>query len=196
VPATLPRTPLPLRLPVETDEGAARRALRAQLGALERRLAATEEPLPAPRSRRGAPRLLDLAALERARDDLYSRVRAAERLAVEREAAHAAARARLEAMLADPAAHRWERVTREQLGEPGCGDWHVRPRAGLLGMLAGWWEVKLSSGCPLAGWRWHGRGATCERAGGGRLPLASPWPWRSSRRRRPRRASTSNLGWT
>jgi hypothetical protein len=52
-------------------------------------------------------------------------------------------------MLADPAAHRWERVTREDLGEPGCGGWHVRPRAGLLGMLAGWWEVKLSSGCPL-----------------------------------------------
>ena len=155
VPATLTRTttlppppPLP-RLPVEIDEGAARQALRGQLSALERRLAATGEPLPAPRVRGGAPRLLDLAALERARDDLYTRVRAAERSAVEREAAHAAARARLEAMLADPAAHRWERVSRAQLGEPGCGDWHVRPRAGLLGMLAGWWEVKLSSGCPL-----------------------------------------------
>jgi hypothetical protein len=28
--------------------------------------------------------------------------------------------------------------------------WHVRPRLGLVGMLAGWWQVKLSSGCPLA----------------------------------------------
>jgi hypothetical protein len=26
----------------------------------------------------------------------------------------------------------------------------VRPRLGLIGMLAGWWHVKLSSGCPLA----------------------------------------------
>ena len=127
MPATLTRTttttpppPPPLRLPVEIDEGAARQALRGQLSALERRLAATGEPLPASRVRGGAPRLLDLAALERARDELYTRVRAAERSAVEREAGHAAARARLEAMLADPAAHRWERVTRAQLGEPGC----------------------------------------------------------------------------
>jgi hypothetical protein len=51
-------------------------------------------------------------------------------------------------MLADPRAHKWERVTRAELGEPGCGDWHVRPRFSLLGLLAGWWEVKLSSGCP------------------------------------------------
>ncbi len=28
--------------------------------------------------------------------------------------------------------------------------WHVRPRYGLLGMLMGWWRVKISSGCPLA----------------------------------------------
>jgi hypothetical protein len=25
----------------------------------------------------------------------------------------------------------------------------VRPRLGLIGMLMGWWQVKLSSGCPL-----------------------------------------------
>ena len=35
------------------------------------------------------------------------------------------------------------------IGEPGCRDWHVRPRFGLLGMLAGWWRVVVSSGCPL-----------------------------------------------
>ena len=40
------------------------------------------------------------------------------------------------------------------IGEPGCHDWHVRPRFGLLGMLAGWWRVVVSSGCPLqpGGW--------------------------------------------
>jgi hypothetical protein len=32
----------------------------------------------------------------------------------------------------------------------GCGVWQVRPRLGLIGMLMGWWQVKLSSGCPLA----------------------------------------------
>jgi hypothetical protein len=158
--ATLELRPIPALPPlVETDETGARQALRAQLAVLERRLAAAaprlEEAaragaahLPPARPRRAAPRLLDLAALECERDSLYARVRVAERAAVERDAARTAARARLEAMLADPAAHPWERVSREDLGEPGCGEWHVRPRAGLLGMLAGWWEVKLSSGCP------------------------------------------------
>jgi hypothetical protein len=56
----------------------------------------------------------------------------------------------LEAMYADPAAHKWERLTNADLGLPGCGHHHVRPRAGLLGMLMGWWQVKVSSGCPLA----------------------------------------------
>ena len=53
----------------------------------------------------------------------------------------------------DPAGNRFARVSRQDLGEPGCGVWQVRPRLGLIGMLMGWWEVKLSSGCPLAGGR-------------------------------------------
>ena len=59
----------------------------------------------------------------------------------------------LELMLLDPAAYRFARVSRSELGEPGCGVWQVRPRLGLIGMLMGWWQVKLSSGCPLAGGR-------------------------------------------
>jgi hypothetical protein len=43
------------------------------------------------------------------------------------------------------------------LGQGGCGVWQVRPRLGLIGMLAGWWQLKLSSGCPL------GRGARSTR---------------------------------
>ena len=35
------------------------------------------------------------------------------------------------------------------LGERGCGAYHVRPRLGIIGMLMGWWHIKLSSGCPL-----------------------------------------------
>jgi hypothetical protein len=53
-------------------------------------------------------------------------------------------------MIRDPAAHRFARVSREDLGETGCGGWEVRPRLGLIGMLAGWWHVVVSSGCPLA----------------------------------------------
>jgi hypothetical protein len=55
-----------------------------------------------------------------------------------------------EELLLDPAAHPFARVKNEDVGESGCCDWHVRPRFGLLGMLAGWWRVVVSSGCPLA----------------------------------------------
>ena len=41
-----------------------------------------------------------------------------------------------------------ERISLRELGRPGCGSYYVGPRLGLIGMLAGWWEVKLSSGCP------------------------------------------------
>ena len=56
----------------------------------------------------------------------------------------------IEEMLLDPAAHKWVRVSNEDIGEPGCKHWHVRPRWGLIGMLMGWWRVVISSGCPLA----------------------------------------------
>ncbi len=59
-----------------------------------------------------------------------------------------AGRALLEDARADPRRHKWLRIPRAALGERGCGAYEVRPRVGLLGMLAGWWEVKLSSGCP------------------------------------------------
>ena len=45
--------------------------------------------------------------------------------------------------------HKWVRISNEDIGETGCRHWHSRPRFGLLGMLMGWWRVKLSSGCPL-----------------------------------------------
>jgi hypothetical protein len=49
-----------------------------------------------------------------------------------------------------PERHRWEVVTSAELGLTGCHVWRVRPRLGLIGMLMGWWRVKISSGCPLA----------------------------------------------
>jgi hypothetical protein len=53
-----------------------------------------------------------------------------------------------EAMVADPRAHKWRRIKRAELGLPGCGEYRVVPRLGLVGILAGWWQVTLSSGCP------------------------------------------------
>ncbi len=70
---------------------------------------------------------------------------------------HAANRVLLERMLLAPGRHRFVRVSQQDIGEPGCGVWQVRPRLGLIGMLMGWWQVKLSSGCPLA----RGRARTC-----------------------------------
>ncbi len=99
------------------------------------------------------PRLLDLGELERVRDELAERLRSARVTIAERAEVQAANRLYLERMLLEPAKHRFARVSCRDLGEPGCGVWQVRPRLGLIGMLMGWWQVKLSSGCPLPGGR-------------------------------------------
>jgi hypothetical protein len=145
----------PLVLP-EVDERAARAAMRAQIARLERELAAVAlgacprlDPGPPVRSLAG-PRLLGLGDLERVRDALAARL-ATVGAAAEVQAAHqAAARAQLERMLADPPAHKWLRISNEDLGLPGCAHYHVRPRLGPIGLLCNWWRVKISSGCPLA----------------------------------------------
>ncbi|MBB4662671.1 hypothetical protein [Conexibacter arvalis] len=95
------------------------------------------------------PRLLDLGELERLRDDLAARLHDIREILAARAAREAERRALLERMLRDPAEHRFLRITRADVGEPGCGAWESRPRLGLIGMLAGWWHVKISSGCPL-----------------------------------------------
>jgi hypothetical protein len=141
------------------EEGAARAALRRQIAHLERRLAGMTMELWECRGRESRPRggagrgsgarLLALGELEVVRDALVTKVREAERVLDRYAQSQARGRARLEAMLAEPPAHRFEVLDRAELGEPGCGAYHVLPRFGLLGMLFGWWCVKLSSGCPL-----------------------------------------------
>ena len=141
---------------------AARAQLRRQIATLELRLAqilveslAYGPPWPSADAARAAvtasergPRVLDLGELERVRDDLAARVTTAA-AGLRRRADHAArARVRLEEMRRHPERHRFARVALAELGEGHCGVWEVRPRLGLLGMLAGWWELKLSSGCP------------------------------------------------
>ncbi len=147
---------------VAPDERAARRALRHQIARLERELAdafvtaASMGGLEQPAPTIGQPRLLDLGELELVRDELADRVAAA-RLTISRRAdEQAEKRLVLERMLLAPAEHRFVRISCRELGESGCGVWQVRPRLGLIGMLMGWWQVKLSSGCPLAGGRGPG----------------------------------------
>jgi hypothetical protein len=129
---------------------AARRSLRAQIARLEGELAkitaSTYPPIAVPASRpaRGGPRLLDLGALERARDDLAGRVSTALRLRAEQTVNQADARALLADMLANPDEHKGAVVTNAQLGLPGCTTYRVVPR-----LLSTWWRVKVSSGCPL-----------------------------------------------
>jgi hypothetical protein len=97
-----------------------------------------------------APRVLTLGELEAVRDELAARLSDAGARLTKLGERQEAARARLEGMLLDPGRHRFARVTSRELGEGGCGVYRVRPRLGLVGMLMGWWQVKLSSGCPLA----------------------------------------------
>ena len=133
-----------LDLPV-VDERSARATLRAQIARLEQRLAAYE---PVRGSGSAEPRLLTIAGLERTRDELLARRDAAQAAQRARAAGEREAQRALEAMLADPAAHRGRSIALKELGLPGCGVYRAKPRLGIIGRLAGWWEITLSSGCP------------------------------------------------
>jgi hypothetical protein len=144
-----PRTP-------PYDERAARQTMRRQIARLERDLSdafVTAYPMGGLNEVQGPfardPRVLTLGELERVRDELAERLHSARVTIAERAEIQVANRVALERMLLDPARHRYERISARELGESGCGVWHVRPRLGLIGMFMGWWQVKLSSGCPL-----------------------------------------------
>ncbi len=98
----------------------------------------------------GGPRVLDVGELERVRDALAARLRDAQAELGRRGEIEEANRGLLESMIAEPERYHWVRVSGEDIGERGCRHWHSRPRWGILGMLMGWWRVKVSSGCPLA----------------------------------------------
>jgi hypothetical protein len=138
------------RRPAPLDGAAARRTLRRQVALLEGRLAvlAAEVPICADPPFGAGPRLLGLGELERSRDTLLCAIDRARDALARREERRAWHRRKLERMLAQPLSHPFARVRLADLGEPGCGAYMVRPRLGLVGMLAGWWRVVLSSGCP------------------------------------------------
>jgi hypothetical protein len=138
-------------------ERAARDSLKAQIARLERELSGVVAdrfphiPPPAVASTPApGPRLLDLAELERTRDRLAGHVQELRALAAARGSREQAAREQLERMKLEPGRYKFTRLAVRDMGEGTCGVWEVRPRLGLIGMLAGWWQVKLSSGCPLA----------------------------------------------
>ena len=140
----------------EDGERAARESLRAQVARLERELSSIVAdrfpfiPAPGPSAEACAgPCLMNLEQLERSRDRLAGRVGEFRRLAEERIEHERRAHELLEGMKLEPGRYKFARLPVRDLGQGGCGVWRVRPRLGLIGMLAGWWQVKLSSGCPL-----------------------------------------------
>ena len=143
--------------PAEVGEQAARSSLRAQVARLERELSAiVADGFPhigaagrGPAST--GPSMLGLEELELLRDRLAGRVQELRSRARARAEHELRAQELLERMRLEPARYKFVRLPVTDLGQRGCGVWEVRPRFGLLGMLAGWWELKLSCGCPLPG---------------------------------------------
>jgi DNA-binding transcriptional regulator YhcF (GntR family) len=158
---------LPASLPAELPEAdslpeievgdarPARQDLRRQIARLEAELASYPEEA----RKRGEPthpllrpkgHVADIGELEGIRDELMERLKGARAVAERRGERERRARARLDEMVDDPAAHKWESVSNEELGEPGCTTWEVEPKWGPVGALMSWWRVRVSGGCPLA----------------------------------------------
>ncbi len=145
-------------LGAEVDEREARLELRRQISRLEAELAGlfgeafghTEIPH---RVEGAGPvaRVLDLGELEAIRDSLAGRIGEARTAVAGRSQVETRNRELLREMQDAPERFKWVRIARADVGEPGCGGWHSRPVLGPIGMLMGWWRVKVSSGCPLAG---------------------------------------------
>jgi hypothetical protein len=140
---------------LDGDERLARLELRRQIARLELELAelfASSFPgrglswsIPGA----GGPRILGVGELERIRDTLAERIADVRGLLEDRGYVETRNRELIERMTTEPERFKWIRVSNEDIGEPGCRHWHSRPRYGIVGMLMGWWRVKVSSGCPL-----------------------------------------------
>lgn len=157
--------------PSEEDARAARVTLRGQIARLEAELAAYPEDAAIAGIAEAAPepfagptaRVADLGELEQVRDQLVDRLKRVRAEVERRGLGEDAARQRLEGMVEDPAAHKWEMVSNAEIGDPGCTTYKVQPAWGPIGALMNWWRVKVSGGCPLAapreaalGERWSG----------------------------------------
>jgi hypothetical protein len=139
-----------------TNEREARRSLREQIARLEQKSSrVVAEGFPYIAAPAGAnvpghyPHLLSFAELEQLRDCLVGQLHELHHHAADHAEHVRRSRKLLEQMKLEPGRHKFMRLAVANLGQGGCGAWEVRPRLGLIGMLAGWWHVKLSSGCPL-----------------------------------------------
>lgn len=137
----------------DVGELSARRSLRSQITYLQADLSdlicqAFPEKLDlTPLAGRGA-RLLSLGELETVRDQLLAQSASARQQLRRIQQSQAEAEEQLQLMLLDPQAFRGQVVTLRSLGKPGCGAYRSLPRLGVIGRMMGWWQVKLSSGCP------------------------------------------------
>jgi hypothetical protein len=140
----------------EHDERAARADLRRQIAAMELVLARLfgsafpRKGIDFAVAGMGGPRLLSVDELERVRDGLAGRIQDVRGRLHDVAYVEEKNRELIEEMTADPTSHKWVRVNNADIGEPGCKHWHSTPKWGPLGLLLGWWRVKISSGCPLA----------------------------------------------
>jgi hypothetical protein len=138
------------------DERLARAELRRQIARLEAELgeifasAFPRHGISYDVAPAGGPRLLGIAELEQVRDRLLGRIADVRAILADRGYVEDRNRELLERVLAEPERFHWIRISNEDIGEPGCRHYHSRPKWGVLGMLMGWWRVKISSGCPLA----------------------------------------------
>jgi hypothetical protein len=141
---------------LQGDERAARVELRRQIARLDLELSElfvsafprrgfSYQVAPA-----GGPRILGIGELEQVRDRLLARIADVRSLLQDYGEVEQRNRQLLERLIAEPEKYHWVQVSNEDIGEPGCRHWHSKPRFGVLGMLMGWWRVKISSGCPLA----------------------------------------------
>ena len=133
---------------------AARRSLRAQIARLESELAPYTEHLglsdPPPPVSEPTAHVADIGELEATRDALIEQLRETRAEAVKQADRQQSARTKLDEMVKDPAAHRWDVVSDKEIGDPGCKTYQVQPAWGPIGALMNWWRVRVSGGCPLA----------------------------------------------
>lgn len=150
------RGEVPLEALVTADDRPLRDELRRQIARLEQQLselwtdAFPRQGINWSVGAVGGPRILGAAELERVRDALLVRIREAQTEIARRADVEEQNRGLVERMIAEPERYPWVQISNEDVGDRDCKHWHSRPRYGLLGMLLGWWRVKLSSGCPLA----------------------------------------------
>jgi DNA-binding transcriptional regulator YhcF (GntR family) len=152
-------SPLPAEPPLDvgrgSDESSARRELRRQIAHLEQELAGYAGELrrgdPGHPLLQAQPRVAGVEQLEEVRDGLLDQLAGVRERQARRGRRQGVAKAHIETMAREPSEHKWQWVSNEDVGEPGCRTWRVTPRYGPIGALMGWWRVKVSSGCPLTG---------------------------------------------